>query len=69
MVQQETIRFIKPWGLHPKGATITVDPPIALGLIASGRAEAVKEPAPVQVKADHKGKRNEPAKPQQKANQ
>ncbi len=39
----KTITFIKPWGLQPKGATITVNTPIADLLIRSKRAVEVAE--------------------------
>lgn len=39
----QTIRLIKPYSLHGKGAVLTLDPGVAGELIRSGRAEAVQE--------------------------
>lgn len=40
------VKLLKPWGMHPQGGVLTVDPPIAEQLIQSGRAEALKETGP-----------------------
>lgn len=45
MANQKTIKFVKPWGLHPTGEEITIDEPIADLLIQNGRAEEVVQPA------------------------
>lgn len=43
MADQKTIKFVKPWGLHPVGEQITINAPIADLLIGNGRAKEVKD--------------------------
>lgn len=42
---QKTVRLLKPWSLHVRGATLTVDAPVADLLVQSGRAIAVEPQA------------------------
>lgn len=52
----KTIKLIKPWRMHSKGAVFTTDAPVAALLIQSGRAveEKPAEVKPVEQKAGKK---------------
>jgi hypothetical protein len=56
MSKQKNIKLIKPWGMHLKGASLTLDAPIADLLVQSGRAEAVQSS---EVKSKSSNKRND----------
>ncbi len=42
----KTIKLIKPYSLHSKGAVLSIDEGLAHALISSGRAEALEQEAP-----------------------
>jgi len=45
-METQTVKLIKPWGLHPKGEQFEVASAIAELLIQSGRAELMRAPEP-----------------------